>query len=78
MGSVGAQNADGMGVKGDGERAQAEEASAGDDLIDDPGVAAMDAVEVADGGDDGAEVGGESGEIREDVHRAVLSGEGQW
>ena len=41
---------------------------AGDDLVDDPAVAAMDAVEVADGGDDGAEAGGKLGEGAIDGH----------
>ena len=32
------------------------------ELFDEPAVAAMDSVEVADGGDGGAEVGGDLGE----------------
>ena len=52
----GAEDAGGVGIEGDGEGAAAEEAGAGDDLGDDALVAEVDAVEVADGGDDGAEV----------------------
>ena len=51
-----------MGFEGDGDGFFAEGLRAGDDLFDDPEVAAMDSVEVADGGDGGAEVGGELGE----------------
>ncbi len=58
----GAEDARGVGIEGDGEGVGAEGAGAGDDLGDDPLVAAMHAVEVADGGDGGAEVGGDVGE----------------
>ncbi len=46
-------------------------AGAGDDLGDDPLMAAVDAVEVADGGDGGAEVGGDLGELVIDLHQAI-------
>ena len=49
----------------------AERAGAGDDLGDDPLMAAMDAVEVADGGDGGAEVRGNLCELAEDLHQAI-------
>ena len=63
-GGFGAEDAGGVGIEGDGEGLCAEGAGAGDDLGDDPLVAAMHAVEVADGGDGGAEVGGDLGEWR--------------
>jgi hypothetical protein len=47
-----------MGIEGDGERAGAEFVGATDDLVNDQLVAAMHAVEVADGGYGGAEVCG--------------------
>ncbi len=53
-----------MGIEGDGEGLDAERAGAGDDLGDDPLMAAVHAVEVADGGDGGAEVGGSSASWR--------------
>ena len=73
VGGVGAEDADGVGVEGDGEGFEGlsllrKRAGAGEDLVDDPAVAAVDAVEVADGGDDGAEGGGDCGEGFEDVH----------
>ena len=60
----GAEDAGGMGVEGDGDGWNAEGAGACDDLGDDPLVAAMDAVEVADGGDGWAEVWGDSASWR--------------
>ena len=54
QGGFGAEDAGGVGVEGDGEGGDAEGARAGDDLGDDPLVAEVDAVEVADGGDAGA------------------------
>ena len=54
----------GWGSKVMASELDAECAGAGDDLGDDPLVAEMDAVEVADGGDGGAEVGGNLGEWR--------------
>ena len=45
-----------------------------DDFGDDPLVAAMDAVEVADGGDGGAEAGGDLGELAKDLHQAISKG----
>ncbi len=68
---VGAEDSRGMGIEGDGDGGLVEFAGAGDDLGDDPLVAAMDAVEVADGGDGGAEVGGEIGELAIDAHQAI-------
>ncbi len=49
----------------------AKHAGPGDDLGDDPLMAAMDAVEVADGGDRGAVVGGNLCELAEDLHQAI-------
>ncbi len=59
-----------MGFEGDGEGGVVELAGAGDDFGEDALVAAVDAVEVADGGDCGAEVSGDLGEAAVDVHEA--------
>ena len=63
-----AEDAGGVRVKGDGEGGYAERFSASDDLGDDPLMAAVDAVEVPDGGDGGAEAGRELGETAVDLH----------
>jgi len=60
-----------MRVEGDGDGPGAERAGAGDDLGDDPLMAAMDAIEVADGGDGWTEVGGNLCELAEDLHQAI-------
>ncbi len=67
-----AQDAGRVGIEGDGERADAERLGASDDFGDHPAVAAMDAVEVADGGHDGAERGGKLGEMTIDLHEALF------
>ena len=74
VGGFRAEDADGVGVEGDGEGFQPEGMGAGEDLVDDPAVAAVNAVEVADGGDDGAEVGGDGGEGGEEVHERGVAG----
>ena len=58
QGGFGAQDAGGVGIEGDGYGGEAERAGAGDDLGYDPLVAEVHAVEVADGGDAGAESAG--------------------
>ena len=58
----GTEGAGGVGLEGDRHGFCAESAGAVYDFFDDPQVAAMDSVEVADGGDGGAEVGGDLGE----------------
>jgi len=68
---VGAEDSCGVGIEGDGDGGLVEFPGAGDDLGDDPLVAAMNPVEVADGGDGGAEVGGEIGELAIDAHQAI-------
>ena len=68
---LGAEDPRGMRVEGDGDGPGAEGAGAGDDLGDDPLVAAMDAVEVADGGDGGAEAGRDLREVAIDLHQAI-------
>ena len=60
-----------MRVEGDGDGAGAEGAGSGDNLGDDPLMAAMDTVEVADGGDRWAEVLGNLCELAEDLHQAI-------
>ncbi len=77
-GDFGAEDADGVGVEGDGDGLyvlsgrDAEFAGAGDDVVDDEAVAAVHAVEVADGEDGGGGVGGEVVEGAEDFHRATF------
>ena len=61
---LGAEDAGGVGIEGDGEGLAAEEAGAGDDLGDDALVAEVHAVEVADGGDDGGARGADGGKCR--------------
>lgn len=68
---AGADGAGGVGVEGDDERAEAEGAGAAEDVADDPAMAAMDAIEVADGGDGGREGGRELVEVAVDVHQAI-------
>ena len=68
---AGADGAGGVGVEGDDERAEAKGAGATEDVADDPAMAAMDAVEVADGGDGGRERGRELVEVAVDVHQAI-------
>ncbi len=68
---LGADDASGMRVEGDGDGFDAERAGARDDLGDDPLMAAMHAVEVADGGDRWAEVRGDLCELAEDLHQAI-------
>ena len=77
VGGVGAENADGVGVEGDGEGVEGEGVGsvAGVYLVDDPAMAAVDAVEVADAGNGGAEVGRDFGEGAKDLH-APGSGSG--
>ena len=70
---VGAEDAGGVRIEGDGEGLAAEEAGAGDDFGDDALVAEMHAVEVADGGDYGGVRGGEVGELG-----VGEQGSGQW
>jgi len=60
-----------MRIEGDGDRLDAEGAGARDDLGDHPAVAAVHTVEVADGGDGGAEVCGDFGELAEYLHQAI-------
>ena len=60
-----------MGVEGDGDGGNAELTCACDYLRDDPLVAPMHAVEVADGGDGWAEVGRNFGERAEDFHCSI-------
>ena len=57
-------------LEGDGERAAGERAGAADDLGDDSLVAEMNAIVVADGGDDGCGNGREFGELAVDAHEA--------
>ena len=64
----GTQHAHGVWIEGEGEGLEAQLARACVDLVDDPAMAAVDAVEVADGGDDGAEIGGEFVGGAEDLH----------
>ena len=70
-GGFGAQDAGGMGFEGDGDGFCAESAGTGDDLFDDRKVTAMDAIEVADGGDGGAEVRPGFGEMAKYLHQAI-------
>lgn len=65
------QDSGGVGIEGDGDGGDAERARAGDDLRNDPLVAAMDAVEVTDGGDGWAEIFGDLCELAEDLHQAI-------
>src|SRR5579875_712907 len=67
----GADDAGRMRVEGDGDGCDAECARAGDDLGDNPLVAAMYAVEVADSGDGGAEVRGHVCEFAIELHQAI-------
>jgi hypothetical protein len=60
-----------MRVEGDSHGPDAEGAGTGDDLGDDPLMAAMDTVEVADGGDGWTEVRGNLCELAEDLHQAI-------
>ena len=73
---VRAEDAQGVGVEGEGDGGQAERAGAGDERGEHELVAAVDAVKVADGGDDaaGAEGGGCIGEGVEDLHGAISKG----
>ena len=71
MARFGADDAGGVGVEGDGYGAEAEGAGSGYDFGDDPLVAAMDAVEVADGGYGGAEVRRDLGEVAVYLHQAI-------
>ncbi len=66
----GAEDAGGVWVEGDGYGGDAESASAVDDLGNDPLVAEMNAVEVADGGDARAPVGWEFRWMAVDAHQA--------
>src|SRR5271167_3090282 len=61
-----------MRIEGHGDRFRAERASAAPNLAEQPLVAAMDSVEVADAGDGGTEVGGDLVEVVEDVHDSNL------
>ena len=60
-----------MGIEGDSDGGNAELARARDDLRNDPLVATMHAVEVADGGDGRAEVFGDLCELVVDLHQAI-------
>ena len=71
LAGFGADDACGVGIEGDGDGADASCARLRYDLGDDPLVAAMDAVEVADGGDGWAEVSGDVGELTEYLHQAI-------
>ena len=75
LGGFGAEDAYGVGVEGDGDGTDAERAGSGDYFGDDPAVAGVDAIEVADGGYGGAEGGGDFGEGVEDFHSGDLEGE---
>jgi hypothetical protein len=57
-----------VGIEGDGEGLAAEEAGAVDDFGDNPLVAEVHAVEVADGGDYRGGGGGDFGELGVGVH----------
>ena len=59
-----------MGIEGDGDGGDAELARAGDYLRNDPLVAAMHAVEVADGGDGWAKILRDLCELMVDLHDA--------
>ena len=61
-GGFGTEDARGMGFERDCYRWNAKFAGAGDDLFNDPLMATMHAIEVADGGDGGAVVGWDLGE----------------
>ena len=58
-------------VEGDGDGGEAERASTGDDFGDDPLMAEVDAVKVADGGYGRAEVAGDFRELAIDFHQAI-------
>ena len=60
-----------MGIEGDRDGGGAELTCARDDLRDDPLVTAMDAVEIADGGDGGAEIFGDFCELVVNLHQAI-------
>jgi len=71
LAGFGADDAGRVRVEGDGDGDEAEGAGAGDDLGDDPLVAAMHTVEVADGGDRRAEVCGDFCELAVYLHQAI-------
>jgi hypothetical protein len=60
-----------MRIKGDRDGFYAKGAGTRDGLGDDPLMAAMDTVEVADGGDGWAEVRRNLCELAEDLHQAI-------
>ena len=61
-----------MRVEGDGDAPCAEFAGAAAGVLDDPAMAAVDAVKIADGDDGGAVVGGEFVERAEDLLAAPV------
>ena len=74
-GSLGrAEESLGVGIEGDGDGAGVAVARVGQRCGEQMLVAAVDAVEVADDGDGGAEVGGQLGERAVDLHPASLTG----
>ena len=71
LAGFGPNDAGGVWIEGDGDGGEAESAGAGDDFGDDPLVAVMHAVEIADGGDGWAEVAGDFCELAIDLHQAI-------
>ena len=68
MGQFGTKYTHGMGIKGNGERWQAEINRSLPDLTDDPTVPTVDTIEVADGGDHRAEVRGQLSKRPKNLH----------